>query len=56
VHDVALVEDHVNTAALPAATAAAFAVNATVGTGGATTSTMTVAGLLAPPGPVQVNE
>jgi hypothetical protein len=52
VQAVALVELHVNEAALPAATADGFAASVAVGT----TLTATLAGALAPPGPVHVNE
>jgi hypothetical protein len=54
VHDVALVELHVNVDAAPLATEVGFAVNVTVGAG--TTVTVAVATLLVPPAPVQVSE
>ena len=54
VHEVALVEFHVNVEALPLATEVGFAVNVTVGAGA--TLTVAVAMLLEPPAPVQVNE
>jgi hypothetical protein len=54
VHEVALVEFHVSVEAPPPATEAGFAVNVTVGTG--VTVTFTVATVLVPPAPVQVNE
>jgi hypothetical protein len=52
VQPVALEELQLSTAAPPAATAVGFAVSATVGT----TATVTLAGTLPPPAPVQLNE
>jgi hypothetical protein len=53
VHEVAFVELQVNAAACPLATLVGDALKVTVGTGA--TVTATLAGLLLPPGPVQVN-
>jgi hypothetical protein len=53
-HEVALVELHVSVEAPPLATEVGFAVSVTVGAG--TTVTLTVATLLVPPAPMQVNE
>jgi hypothetical protein len=53
-HEVALVELHVNTDALPLLTEFGFAVSVTVAAG--KTATVAVATLLAPPAPVQANE
>ncbi len=54
VQDVALVELQVSIDAAPLRTAVGFAVSVAVGLG--TTVTVAVAGVLAPPVPVQVNE
>jgi hypothetical protein len=54
VHEVALVEVHVNVETPPLATEAGFAVSVTV-TGGSTV-TLAVATLLVPAAPAQVNE
>ena len=54
VHEVALVELHVNVEALPLATEVGFADSVTVGAG--TTVTVAVAALLVPPAPLQVSE
>ena len=54
VHDVALVELHVNVEAPPLVTVVGFAVSVTVAAG--TIVTVAVATPLAPPVPVQVNE
>jgi hypothetical protein len=54
VHEVALVELHVNVEAAPLATEAGFAASVTIGVPG--TVTVAVATLLVPPRPAQVNE
>jgi hypothetical protein len=54
VHDVALVELHVNVELLPLAIDVGFAVSVTVA--GGSTVTIAVAAVLAPPAPVQVSE
>jgi hypothetical protein len=52
IHDVAFVELQVNRAALPAATETGLLISVAVGA----TLTVTLAGLLVPPGPVHVRE
>jgi len=54
VQDVAFVDDHVSSAAVPLTTLAGFALNVTVGSGG---NTLTVTLLLVlPPAPVHASE
>jgi hypothetical protein len=56
VHEVALVELHVNVEAPPEATVAGFTVKLAVGTVLPVTMTVAVAAALVPPGPVQASE